>query len=86
MYHYLDQYRGSRNYDKERREEFGRKMVALRKKLCLSVEEMAERLSISTDALQRIESGYVCPDLDQYASNLKKRIEYVAERQVIVIA
>jgi DNA-binding XRE family transcriptional regulator len=84
--HHLDCYSGSRNYDEERRQEFGRQMVALRKRLCLSVEEMAERLSISIEALQRIENGLVCPDLDQYASNLKKRIEYVAKRQVIVIA
>jgi DNA-binding XRE family transcriptional regulator len=83
---YFNCYRGRQKGDKKRRQEFGRNMVALRKRLCLSVEEMAAQLSISPEALQRIENGKVCPNLEEYAPSLKKRIERLAERKVWIIA
>jgi ribosome-binding protein aMBF1 (putative translation factor) len=83
---YLDRWNGKKREDRERRREFGRRMVQLRQDMGLSVEEMAARLSISEEALRRIEAGKVCPDLEQYAPNLRKRIDRIAERQVLVIA
>ncbi|QPA33402.1 helix-turn-helix domain-containing protein [Thermaerobacillus caldiproteolyticus] len=86
MNSYLDQYRGKQNHDKQRREEFGRKMVALRKSMCLSVEQMAAQLFISPEALRRIENGKVCPNMEEYAPALKKRIERLAELKGLSIA
>jgi|GEM_PF-3388291 len=86
MFSYLDNYSPKWSKDIEKRVKFGRDMVELRKQLCLSVEEMAKRLSVSTETLQRIESGQVCPRLEEYAPALYRRIQHVEQRQVMIIA
>lgn len=64
------------------RRRFGKEVRNLRKEYNLSRQDLADNLNVSLEAVNRIEKGYVDPNVN----NLRKRVHQAATRTVMRIS
>ena len=64
------------------RRRFGKEVRNLRKEYNLSRQELADNLNVSLEAVNRIEKGYVDPNVN----NLRKKVYQAAARKVMRIS
>lgn len=62
------------------REEFGNQFKTLRENCQLDITEAAEKIGVSPDLVERIESGCVSP----YISGLNRKIQRLQSRKMII--
>ncbi|MGR6342553.1 helix-turn-helix domain-containing protein [Priestia megaterium] len=64
------------------RRRFGKEVRNLRKEYNLSRQDLADNLNVSLEAVNRIEKGYVDPNVN----NLRKKVHQAARRTVMRIS